>query len=240
MKLKTLAVALTLAATTLSAVAAEKAPTTDKEKLSYSFGAMFGLRVKDMQEDLDTNMLIEGLRTAISGGKLALSEPDMMNQIQKAQEQSMQKMQKKMEELAKVNQEKSTAFLKENATKPDIKTTKSGLQYKVIKEGKGAKPLANSEVVVHYEGKLLDGTVFDSSYSHGQPATFPLNQVIPGWTEALQLMTEGSTYELYIPPELAYGQFGVPNSIEPNSVLNFKVELIKINTPEQGKEQPKK
>ena len=225
MKLKTLAVALTLAATTLSAVAAEKAPTTDKEKLSYSFGAMFGLRVKDMQEDLDTNMLIEGLRTAISGGKLALS---------------MQKMQKKMEELAKVNQEKSTAFLKENATKPDIKTTKSGLQYKVIKEGKGAKPLANSEVVVHYEGKLLDGTVFDSSYSHGQPATFPLNQVIPGWTEALQLMTEGSTYELYIPPELAYGQFGVPNSIEPNSVLNFKVELIKINTPEQGKEQPKK
>ncbi len=228
MKLKTLIIALSLA-TALPVAAAEKAPSTEIEKLSYSFGAMFGLRIKDMQDNLNTAMIVQGLNDALGGQKLVLGEPEMMTLIQKAQEQSMQKMQQKMEEQAKINQEKATAFLKENAKKKGVTTTASGLQYKVLTAGKGTKPSATSEVVVHYEGKRLDGSVFDSSYARGQEASFPLNQVIPGWTEALQLMPEGSTWELYIPPELAYGQFGVPNSIEPNSLLIFKVELIKAN-----------
>ena len=119
-------------------------------------------------------------------------------------------------------------FLEENAKKDSVKVTESGLQYMVLKEGKGAKPGATDTVTVHYTGTLIDGKVFDSSVERGEPATFPLNRVIPGWTEGLQLMSEGSKYRLFIPSELAYGERGAGDDILPNSTLIFDVELIKV------------
>ena len=134
-----------------------------------------------------------------------------------------------MENAAAENQEAGAAFLEENATKEGVQETASGLQYKVIEEGSGASPSESDTVEVHYEGKLIDGTVFDSSYERGEPIEFPLNQVqvIPGWTEGLQLMSEGSKYELYIPSDIAYGEAGNAG-IEPNSTLIFTVELLSV------------
>ena len=133
-------------------------------------------------------------------------------------------LKKQADENAKIGQ----AFLAENAKKPGIKTTKSGLQYQILQEGKGKSPSANSNVRVHYEGRLLDGTVFDSSVERGEPIEFPLNQVIPGWTEGLQLMKEGGKATLYIPSQLGYGEQGVPGTIPPHSTLIFDVELIEV------------
>jgi FKBP-type peptidyl-prolyl cis-trans isomerase len=124
--------------------------------------------------------------------------------------------------------EAGRSFLAENGKKPDVKTTSSGLQYKVLQEGQGVKPSARGEVEVHYKGSLINGTVFDSSYDRGEPITFLLNQVIPGWAEGVQLMSPGSKYEFYIPFELAYGQQGVPGVIPPYSTLIFEVELLKV------------
>ncbi len=129
---------------------------------------------------------------------------------------------------AEENKQEGAAFLADNAKEKGIKKTASGLQYKVIKEGKGASPIAIDQVTVHYSGKLIDGKEFDSSYKRGAPATFPLNRVISGWTEGLQLMKEGAKYQFYIPPELAYGSSGAGGIISPESTLIFDVELIKI------------
>jgi len=139
-------------------------------------------------------------------------------------------MQQKQAEDAQKTKVEGDAFLEMNKKDPAVKVTASGLQYKVIKEGSGAHPLATDEVEVHYEGKLINGTIFDSSYERGQPVSFPLNQVIPGWTEGVQLMTPGSIYMFYIPSDLAYGPQG-SRDIPGNSVLIFKVELISIKVP---------
>ena len=233
MKLKTIAAALTLSTlTALPAFAADKAPTTDAEKLSYSLGALFGSRMKEVYSDLDAKMVVSGINDSLSGSKLALEQNQMFELIQKAQREAAEKAQQKMIEQAQKNLEKGSAFLKENGQKTGVVTTESGLQYKVDKEGKGTKPTANSEVTVNYEGKLLDGTVFDSSFARGQTTSFRVNQVISGWTEALQLMPEGSTWELFIPSDLAYGPGGAPQGgIGPNELLIFKVELIKVTNP---------
>ena len=138
----------------------------------------------------------------------------------------LQALQEKLTAAAKEAGEK---FLAENKTKEGVKTTASGLQYVVEKQGTGIRPTASDEVTVHYTGKLLDGTVFDSSVERGEPATFPLNRVIPGWTEGVQLMQEGSKYRFFIPSDLAYGPQGIPNAIPPHSTLIFDVELIKVN-----------
>ncbi len=236
MKLKFFVTALVLStiAGGVFAAEAEKAPIAESEKLGYSLGAMFGSRMKEMHDNLDAEWVAKGIHDALSGQKLALNQSDMEEQIQKAQRAAAEKMQKQMLEMGQKNLEKANEFLKENGKKSDIVTTKSGLQYKVLTAGKGIKPSETNEVTVHYEGKLLDGTVFDSSYPQGQPATFRLNRVISGWTEALQMMPEGSTWELYIPSDLAYGQNGAPQGgIGPNSLLVFKVELINVNASEK-------
>ncbi|CAM3475746.1 FKBP-type peptidyl-prolyl cis-trans isomerase [Parendozoicomonas haliclonae] len=244
MKVKLLVIALVLslgaliavllkqeeAPTPAAEVATNTAPVTDAEKLSYSLGALFGTRMAEVYSDLDTNMVVAGISDALADKKLALSEQQMMEIIQKAQMEAAEKRQKEMMEQAQKNADKGAAFLKENGQKSDVVTTDSGLQYKVLSEGKGSKPDVSSEVTVNYEGKLLDGTIFDSSYERGQPATFRVNQVIQGWTEALQGMPEGSVWELYIPSDLAYGPGGAPQGgIGPNELLIFKVELIKVN-----------
>ncbi|MBU2711878.1 FKBP-type peptidyl-prolyl cis-trans isomerase [Zooshikella harenae] len=250
MKLKVLTAGLVLA--TASQVFAEPVKlTNDKQKLSYSLGVMFSQRLKaDFKyDDLDLNVMSAAMANVLKDEDTALDEQEMIKIIQKAQRESYERAQKRMEKEAKENLAKEKAFLDKNAKADGVIKTDSGLQYKVITKGEGKKPKADSTVVVHYEGRTLDGNIFDSSYKRGEPATFGVNQVIPGWTEALQLMPQGSVWELYIPSELAYGPGGIPNKISPNSTLIFKVELKEIKKPEkvekkaekvEKKEEPKK
>lgn len=171
---------------------------------------------------LDSEDFKDGVKVAFDGGEPAIS----VEEAQKIINDYLQELEKKATEAAQAEGKK---FLEENGKKENVKTTASGLQYVVEKEGTGISPTAEDEVTVHYTGKLLNGTVFDSSVNRGEPATFPLNRVIPGWTEGVQLMKEGAKYRFFIPSDLAYGPNGVPNAIPPHSTLIFDVELIKVN-----------
>lgn len=207
-----------------------------KEKLSYVIGTEMGMNFKENMIDVNPKIVAYALDLALQGKEPLLSKEDMKKVKEAFQEEMMGKqkeiMAKKMkenEEAGKKNAEAGEKFLAENKKKEGVKTLPSGLQYKIIKTGKGAKPKATEQVVAHYRGTLIDGTEFDSSIKRGEPATFPLNRVIPGWTEALQLMTVGSKWELYIPSHLAYGKQSPPGSpIGPDSTLIFEVELLDI------------
>ena len=200
-----------------------KVPTnaTDIEKISYALGYEI---LNQTPPELDVNSFVSGIRDAKSGKQPIYSEKETELAFEKYQKT----VEQKQDQESKKEKSISDAFLKENAKKSGVKTTSSGLQYKIIKEGKGKSPKANSTVKVHYTGKLLNGKVFDSSVDRGEPIEFPLNQVISGWTEGLQLMKEGGKTTLYIPSQLAYGEQGVPGSIPPNSTLIFDVELIQV------------
>ncbi|MCK5895063.1 MAG: FKBP-type peptidyl-prolyl cis-trans isomerase [Endozoicomonadaceae bacterium] len=230
MKLNTIIVALILASTVSITVQAKSTTSLDSDsaKLSYSLGAMLGERLKIDFDDIDLKALSRGIEDAISDKKLALDRNSMTSLLQKAQQDQSEKVHKEMQEQALKNQEKANKFLKDNRKKSGIVTTDSGLQYKIIKKGKGPTASPGAEVTVHYEGKTLDGKIFDSSFERGEPATFKTTQVIPGWTEALQVMPEGSVWELYVDSNLAYGPGGIPDRIGPNELLTFKVELIKV------------
>lgn len=194
----------------------------DAAKLSYAFGQQFGdsLGSSGITKDgLNTEFILKGLIDKLDG-KNGVDEVERQQLIRGA----LMAGRKKAAEAAQAG---NKAFLEANAKKEGVKTTESGLQYRVIKEGTGAKPVATNEVKVHYKGTLIDGTEFDSSYKRNEPAEFPLNGVIKGWTEGLQLMPVGSTYEFVIPSDLAYGEPGRPG-IPPNSVLIFTVELLDI------------
>lgn len=201
---------------------------TFEEKLSYSLGLDVGTYFKGMGEKLDYDILVQGLGDAFHG------KPPLLNQeeMQAVQQEFSQKMQAKQEaqlkELQAQNKKAGDEYLAKNKEKKGVMVTESGLQYEVVKEGTGATPKADDTVKVHYKGTKIDGTVFDDSYKRGEPAVFGVNQVIPGWTETLQLMKEGATFKVAIPSNLAYGEQGVPPMIEPNSVLLFEVELISI------------
>ncbi|AMO54659.1 hypothetical protein GZ77_24365 [Endozoicomonas montiporae] len=223
MRLKALA-GIALMSYTLHSTAELK---TESDKVSYSLGSILAEQLKQF-EGINADALSKGIKDTLEGKPLELEKQEMFQLIEKARKEQEEKRQKKLQEEAAKNLEKGQAFLKENSKKPGISTLENGLQYRVIKEGKGEKPLETSEVTVHYEGKLLDSTVFDSSYERNQPATFKLNQVIRGWTEGLKEMPEGSTWELFIPADLAYGPGGIPGRIGPNEVLTFKVELIEV------------
>lgn len=205
------------------------------EQVGYSLGYLMASGNKQEVPDLDIKAFEKGFRDGYSGdeSKRALTEDEMKKVLTDYQKKREEQIVKEIEEKAKKNKEEGEKFLAENAKKEGVKTTPSGLQYKVITEGTGPKPKATDVVVVHYEGKLLDGKVFDSSYERGEPAQFPLNEVIKGWTEGLQLMPAGSKYELYIPSDLAYGEAGNP-AIEPNSVLTFTVELLDEETAKKA------
>lgn len=192
------------------------------DKLSYAWGIAMGQRLKAMGvKEIDSESFKDGVKVAFDGG-----EPQIpMDEAQKLINDYLNDLQAKAEAKAREAGEK---FLAENKLKDNVKETASGLQYMVMKEGEGATPTAEDEVTVHYTGKLLDGTVFDSSVNRGEPATFPLNRVIPGWTEGVQLMKEGAKYMFFIPSDLAYGPQGIPNAIPPHSTLIFEVELIKV------------
>ena len=199
-----------------------------KQRLSYSIGADIGSNFKRQELDLDAKALAAGLADALAG-KTALTEAEMRETINKFREELMAKAQVKDKAVGEKNLKDGEAFLAANAKKPGIKTTASGLQYKSLKAGAGKSPKATDTVKVHYQGTLIDGSVFDSSIERGQPASFPVNGVIAGWTEALQLMKEGDKWQVFIPAKLAYGERGPQGSkIGPNSVLIFDVELLAI------------
>ncbi|MEQ9188705.1 MAG: FKBP-type peptidyl-prolyl cis-trans isomerase [Cryomorphaceae bacterium] len=194
----------------------------DIDKLSYAFGISFGESFKAQGiKGINYAALAKGVNDAMFGG-----EPEMSSE--QAQQYLNEYIGRMMQERAAAAKKDGLAYLEKNAKRPEVKTTESGLQYEVLSEGSGAKPQATSKVTVHYEGRLLDGSVFDSSYKRGQPATFGLNQVIKGWTEGLQLMTPGSKYRLYIPSDLAYGEKGAGQMIGPGETLIFDVELLKV------------
>lgn len=220
---------------TSQAVAEEKKQlelTTDIQKLSYALGLDIGSYFKTLGQDLDLDVLRQGMVDSYTGNPPLLTQEETVQiQQQFAQKQQEQQIKDTLEMITK-NNSAAEAFLKENGAKEGVTTTESGLQYKVITQGEGPKPKAEDIVKVHYKGTLLDGTEFDSSYTRNEPAVFPLNQVIPGWTEAVQLMNVGSKFQLFLPPNLAYGDRGAPPVIEPGSMLVFDVELIGIETPE--------
>lgn len=198
---------------------------TEIQKISYIIGYEQGQNLKNMTEQtgekLDIEIYNKAVADAVAGKESALTD-EQIEAVGKAYEE---RKLKEAQDKAVKNKADGEKFLTENATKEGVKTTASGLQYKVITEGTGPTPKATDTVIVNYEGKLIDGKVFDSSYERGMPAQFKVNEVIKGWTEGLQLMKKGSKYELYVPSELAYGEAGNP-AIEPNSVLIFTVELL--------------
>ena len=220
------------------------APKTDKEKASYAIGLDMGNSVKSLDIDLNSDFIAQGIRDAIAG-KPALNEEETQAALMTLQKEVQSKMEAKQKAAGETNAAASKKFLEENAKKEGVKTTESGLQYKIIKEGKGPKPTIDDTVVVKYKGALINGTEFDNSEKHGGSATFPIKGIIPGWTEALQLMPVGSTWELYIPSNLAYGK-SAPPMFGPNQALVFTVELLEIKKAEkpekadEGKKEEKK
>ena len=207
---------------------AEEAFKTQEEKLGYAIGMNIGINMKRQNVTADAEQLAAGLKTAFKGGETVLSEEEM-GQILMAYQQEMQ-MQQMAEQAAaaEAGTKNAEEYLTKNAKQEGVVTLDSGLQYKVLASGAGASPKAESKVEVHYRGTLIDGTEFDSSYKRGEPASFPVNGVIAGWTEALQLMKEGDKWQLAIPPQLAYGERGAPPVIPANAALVFEVELLKI------------
>jgi FKBP-type peptidyl-prolyl cis-trans isomerase FklB len=200
-----------------------------KDKVSYSLGLNIGFNLGRQNVPINPDALVAGIKDAIAN-KPQLT-PDQIKETMTAFEKDMEQKQKAA---ADKSASEGTKFLEENKKKEGVKTTASGLQYKVVKEGTGAQPKASDTVTVNYRGTLINGTEFDSSYKRGEPATFPVNGVIKGWTEALQLMKAGSKYQLFIPPNLAYGERAVGPDISPNSTLIFDVELMDVKPPASG------
>ncbi len=201
---------------------------TEEQKLSYIFGLDIGRTLKAQGMEVDFDTLSAAIKTGFEGGETLMTEEDINQTRQAFITRKTEEAQAQVAALAVSNAEEGAAFLAENAKKKGVVTTASGLQYQVLEPGNGAKPRAEETVTVHYRGTTLNGQEFDSSYKRNSPASFPLNRVIPGWTEGVQLMPIGSKYKFFIPSALAYGEKGSPPSIMPNSTLVFEVELISI------------
>ncbi len=208
---------------------------TQKDKASYAIGLDMGNSLKANGIDVNADVLFKGIKDAMSGNKPLLTEQEIKETIVGLQKELQAKQQEKMKVLGEKNKKEGEAFLAENKKKDGVITLASGLQYKITKSGSGKTPKATDTVTVNYRGTLIDGTEFDSSIKRGQPATFPVNGVIPGWTEALQLMKEGAKWQLFIPSNLAYGERGAGTLIGPNAVLIFEVELLSINQEQKKK-----
>jgi len=199
-----------------------------KDKESYSLGYQFGQNLKTQGVEINLDIYTSGIRDALGGKDSLMSQEEIRATMGELQKRVMAARQKEFKEKSEKNLAESKAFLEENKKKEGIKTLPSGLQYKVITEGTGKTPKATDTVTVHYRGTLINGSEFDSSYKKGQPTTLQVNGVIRGWSEALQLMKGGSRWQLFIPPELAYGERAAGLQIPPHSALIFEVELISI------------
>ena len=217
---------------------------TQKQKFSYALGMNLGTGLHKQEVDVDPNTFTQGFKDALAGGKTLLTVQEAQAALTEVQNEMRKKQQEKTQQLGEANKKEGDAFLAANKAKPGVVTLPSGLQYKIEKEGTGPKPTAADSVVCNYRGTLVNGTEFDSSYKRGQPATFPVGGVIKGWTEALQLMSVGSKWQLFVPTGLAYGEQARSNEIGPNSTLIFEVELVSIQpkeaTPEKKEPAPEK
>ncbi|WP_376696525.1 FKBP-type peptidyl-prolyl cis-trans isomerase [Wenzhouxiangella sp. EGI_FJ10305] len=223
-----LAGSVLVASASTAALAQDEALETPEDRLSYTIGMDIGGSLAEQDMDLDLDLLIEALRASYNGEETLLTEEEALAEREAFMQRRQQQMEAQREEEGTANREAGEAFLAENAERDDVMVTDSGLQYRVIEEGDGASPAAEDQVTVHYKGTLIDGTVFDSSYDRGEPIAIEVDAVIPGWTEGLQLMSEGGKYEFFIPSDLAYGEQGRPGPIGPNSTLIFEVELLEV------------
>ncbi|MBC9229522.1 FKBP-type peptidyl-prolyl cis-trans isomerase [bacterium SPL81] len=199
-----------------------------KDQLGYSYGYLMGKGSAETLKDLNIETFIQGLQEAVNGKAPSLTDEDMAKVLNQYKKRLEAKQLVEFQELAQNNEQAGKSFLAENAKKSDITTTKSGLQYQVLQQGTGKSPKATSTVKVNYEGRLLDGTVFDSSIARNHPVDFKLNQVIAGWTEGVQTMKEGGKSRFFIPSTLAYGEVGAGDAIGPNSTLIFDIELLEV------------
>jgi FKBP-type peptidyl-prolyl cis-trans isomerase FklB len=211
-----------------------------KDKVSYSIGMAMGKDFKKQLIDIDPDILAKGIKDAFSGGKALLTDQEINETMTAFQKELMAKQEELLKKAGEKNKAEGEVFLAENKKKEGVKTLASGLQYQVIKAGNGKKPTLSDTVTTHYRGTLIDGTEFDSSYRRGQPATFPVKGVISGWTEALQLMELGAKWQLFIPPNLAYGERGAGRNIGPNATLIFEIELMSIEEKKEDKKEDKK
>jgi FKBP-type peptidyl-prolyl cis-trans isomerase FklB len=228
-------------ATTPHKAPAAKSPaapalTTQKDKFSYALGMNLGTSLRKQSVVVDPNILVRGLKDALAGGKTALTEDQARATLMEVQTEMRKKQQEQMQVAGEASQKEGETFLAANKSKDGVVTLPSGLQYKVLTQGTGPKPTATDSVVCNYKGTLINGTEFDSSYKRGEPATFPVNGVIKGWTEALQLMPVGSKWQLFVPSGLAYGERSPGPEIPPHSTLIFEVELLSIQN--KGADQP--
>jgi FKBP-type peptidyl-prolyl cis-trans isomerase FklB len=221
--MRTAILLISLISIPFSAFAADK-PKTSKEQISYTLGIQLGQNFKQDNIDLDIDQFTQALKDVLQGRPSKMTEQEMQQAMLALRKQKQQEM----AALAEKNKKAGDAFLSKNRKAKGVKETASGLQYKVLKTGTGPKPTTSNTVTVNYRGTLIDGTEFDSSYKRGQPATFPVQGVIPGWQEALQLMPKGSKWMVYIPANLAYGPRAASPLIGPNSTLIFEVELLDV------------
>jgi FKBP-type peptidyl-prolyl cis-trans isomerase FklB len=198
-----------------------------------------GANLHKQSVDVDPNIVAQGLRAALAGGKTLLTQEEAQAALMEVQNDLRKKQQEKMQVTGEANKKEGEAFLAANKAKEGVVTLPSGLEYKILKAGTGPKPTSSDSVVCNYRGTLLNGTEFDSSYKRGQPATFPVGGVIKGWTEALQLMPVGSKWQLFIPSSLAYGERGAGGDIGPNATLIFEVELMSIQPKTEATDKPK-
>lgn len=225
-----LAALVALCAPGLAAAQDDAAGTSapNEEAVSYILGFNLGNNLKSDPFEINVDRFIKGFRDALNGAEAEMTDEEMQETMMLFQQQMLAQEKQRMEQASSENAQEGAAFLEENKQREGVTTTDSGLQYEVVEQGEGDKPSADDTVTVHYTGTLLDGTKFDSSRDRGQPATFPVNGVIPGWTEALQLMPVGSKWKLFIPSDLAYGPRGAGGVIGPNETLVFDVELMAI------------
>ena len=204
--------------------------TNAKDRRSYALGMDLGNQLHALGLEVDPAIFARGLGDALSGGKTLLTQEEVRAAISELQAEMKRKQFEARTKGLKDGKQAGEAFLANNKKNPGVVTLPSGLQYKILKEGTGQKPTLDDVVICNYRGTLVDGTEFDSSYKRGQPASFPVKQVIKGWTEALQLMPVGSKWQLFIPPDLAYGERGTGDTIGPNNTLIFEVELVSIQS----------
>ncbi len=204
-------------------------PTTKKDRLTYAIASNIARQFTNQKIEINPDLFVKSFADIYNGGKPLMSDEEIMTTLQKFEEEMRNKMQSDAKSSAEPNKMAGRKFLEENKKKPGVVELPSRLQYEIIKDGTGESPKATSTVTTHYTGTLIDGTVFDSSVERGQPAQFPVNGVIKGWTEALQLMKPGSKWRLYIPSDLAYGDGGSPPKIQPGATLIFEVELISVD-----------
>ena len=201
---------------------------TDAQRMGYALGANVGHTFREQKFPVDVDAVISGLRDSFTNGKLKMEDAKINETLQQLQQTLQANAAAEQQAASTRNAEEAKAFFAKNGTAEGVTTTASGLQYQILKAGDGKKPGKEDTVKVHYRGTLLNGTVFDSSYDRGEPVTFPVNAVIPGWTEALQLMPVGSKWKIFIPSDLGYGPGGAGDKIGPNAALVFEVELLSI------------